>query len=184
MALHQSKGVRSFHNNVFITLEQVAFNLFHPDYHTDFKKYQRTEGMPYQPDRYDYSIWIYDKKRWKRAPVKSSVKPISKLNSPLDNSSIGPILLLLALIIATPVSWKRKILYSFIGIFLVYILIALKYSYMMYENLDNYEAHGLWGMLSTTFGNAFRSHEFLLMNVVFIWVLICIRSKEFKWFMK
>jgi len=182
LALHQIDSIRKAHTHVFNGFEQFVFNMFNPDYRTKFKLYEATEGVTYSPEAFDYSIEIYDKKKWKRTKNKTTAKPISILNASLDNTGIGPMILFLALLIATPISWKRKLLYSFVGALSIYFLVALKYSYMFYENIDSIEASGLWGLLSTAFGGAFRSHEFMLMNIVFVWVLVCIRSKEIKWF--
>lgn len=181
VALHESQSVRKAHAKVFTVLEEFTFNMFNPHYRVDFGDYKQLAQLDYRPDLYDFSMTIFDRKRWRQAPMKSSVKPISMLNGSIDTMSIGPILLLIALIVATPTSWRRKLLYLAIGVFLSYILIALKYSHMFYENLDTYQPSGLWGLLSTTFGKAFRSHEFMLFNVLFIWVVIAIRKKELDW---
>ena len=180
---HQFEVVRKIHTNIFIGFEQFTFNLFNPNIRTDFKLYKPIDGVPYQPDQYDYSIDIYDKKQWNNTLNKAQAKPMSVLNASMDNTGIGPMILFLALLIATPVLWKRKLVYLLVGALLIYTLVALKYSYMFYENIDSLESKGLWGVLSNLFGGAFRSHEFMLMNVLFVWILVCIRSKEIKWFM-
>ncbi len=183
VALHEVKSVRNVHNQFFITVEQTVFNLFNPNIHIDISNYSETPGVPYRPESYDHSFTIFDKAKYKRVRNKQNAKPISLLNASLDNVSIGPLVLFLSLLLATPVVWKRKIAYALLGVFLIYILIALKYSFMFYENIESLNATGLWGFLSNSFGGAFRSHEFLLLNVLFIWALISIRSKEFKWFL-
>ena len=180
---HQIKAFRSIHNHMFIGLEQTIFNIFNPHVKIDLTTYTRTEGVPYKPESFDHSFKIFNKETIKKSRNKRTVKPISMLNASLDNTSIGPIVLFLSLLFATPVGWRRKMIYAAIGILLIYILIALKYSYMFYENIDSLNPNGLWGLLSNSYGNAFRSHEFLLLNVLFIWVLTSIRSKELKWFL-
>lgn len=184
MAIHEVPSVRRAHTHVFNTMEEFTFNLFNPRIHTDFMLYQATEGVPYQPDVYDYSIKIYDIEKWKSTRNKRNVSPMSILNANMDNTGIGPMILFIALMLATPLGWKRKLLLTLLGAFVIYILVALKYSYMFYENIASLEASGLWGILSNLFGGAFRSHEFMLMNVVFVWVLVAIRQKELLWFFK
>lgn len=184
MAIHQISAVRIAHTHVFNFMEELTFNLFNPSVRTDFTLYERTEGVPYQPDIYDYSIKIFDLKKYKSTRNKSTAQPMSILNANMDNTGIGPMILFLALMIATPIGWKRKIILTLIGAFFIYILVALKYSYMFYENIESLDSSGLWGILSNLFGGAFRSHEFMLMNVVFVWILVSIRQKELQWFFK
>lgn len=184
MAIHQISAVRIAHTHVFNFMEELTFNLFNPSVRTDFTLYERTEGVPYQPDIYDYSIKIFDLKKYKSTRNKSTAQPMSILNANMDNTGIGPMILFLALMIATPIGWKRKIILTLIGAFFIYILVALKYSYMFYENIESLDSSGLWGILSNLFGGAFRSHEFMLMNVVFVWILVSIRQKELLWFFK
>ena len=183
IALHEIKEVRSAHNSMFMATEQVVFNVFNPNIRIDLKQYEETPGVPYRPNSYDHAFVIYDKEKYRNASNKRRVQPTSMLNASLDNSSIGPIVLFLALLIATPVIWWRKILYAIIGIILIYILIAIKYSYMFSININTIPSTGIWGFLSDTLGDAFRSHEFLLLNVAFIWAIVSIRSKEFRWFL-
>ena len=183
VVVHEIKAVRSLHNSFFISVEQSVFNLFNPNTRIELSNYTQTPGVPYMPDSYDHSFTIFDKAKYKRARNKENAKPISLLNASLDNTSIGPLILFISLLIATPVVWKRKVIYGLLGILLVYILISLKYSFLFYENIESLSPIGLWGLLSKTFGGAFRSHEFLLLNVLFIWALVSIRSKEFKWFL-
>lgn len=184
MAIHHISAVRIAHTHVFNFMEELTFNLFNPSVRTDFTLYERTEGVPYQPDIYDYSIKIFDLKKYKSTRNKSTAQPMSILNANMDNTGIGPMILFLALMIATPIGWKRKIILTLIGAFFIYILVALKYSYMFYENIESLDSSGLWGILSNLFGGAFRSHEFMLMNVVFVWILVSIRQKELQWFFK
>lgn len=184
VALHQFDGARKIHSSIFCTGEQFVFNLFHPTIRVDFGPYKRIDGVPYQPDKYDYSIQLFSKKKWRSTVNKARVTPISQLNASLDNTAIGPMALFLALLFAIPLGWKRWLIGLLSGIFLLYFMVALKYSFMFDQNLEKYNSTGLWKMLSTTFGDAFRSHEFMLINVAFIWILVAIRMKEIKWFLK
>ena len=183
IALHEIKAVRSAHNNFFIVTEQIVFNALNPNIRIDLKHYEETPGVPYYPDLYDHAFVIYDKEKYRNTPNKRRAQATSMLNASLDNSSIGPVVLFLALLISTPVLWWRKIIYAFVGIILIYVLIALKYSFLFSTNINTIPSTGLWGFLSDVFGGAFRSHEFLLLNVAFIWAIVSIRSKELKWFL-
>ena len=181
IALHQLKQVRSVHNNIFIATEQVVFNIFNPNIRIDLEQYKETPGVPYHPEYYDHSFIIFDKKQYRNAANKRRVSPVTQLSASLDNTTIGPILLFLSLMIATPMLWWRKILGVLGGIFLIYIMIAFKYSYMFATNISTIPSTGVWGFLSEIFGSL-RTHENLLWYVVFFWVIIAIRSKQLKWF--
>jgi len=170
IALHQLKQVRSVHNNIFIATEQVVFNIFNPNIRIDLEQYKETPGVPYHPEYYDHSFIIFDKKQYRNAANKRRVSPVTQLSASLDNTTIGPILLFLSLMIATPMLWWRKIL----GV-------LVKYSYMFATNINTIPSTGVWGSLSEIFGSI-RTHENLLWYVVFFWVIIAIRSKQLKWF--
>lgn len=178
MGLHQLSWVKKGHTILFTNIEQVVFNIWHPTIKTDFALYKETQGLPFQPDKYDYSISIYDKKELKR---NRRTKALNMLNASLDNIAIGPFVLLLSLILATPVNWKRKAAYFLIGLLMTYTLIALKYTKLFADNIESLTPGGLWGLLSRLYGDALTSHEFILINVLFFWAIISIRKKEINW---
>ncbi len=182
IALHQLQPVRTIHNNFFIATQQVVFNIFNPNVRIDIKQYEETPGVPYHPEYYDHSFVIFDKKQYRNAPSKKRVSPVTQLSASLDNTTIGPILLFLSLMIATPILWWRKILGVLGGVFLIYMMIAFKYSYMFATNIKTIPSTGVWGYLTDILGSL-RTHENLLWYVVIFWVLIALRSKQLKWFM-
>ncbi len=180
LGLHEIKLVRKVHTGLFTSLEQVVFNVFHPTIKTDFEFYQKSAGLDYRPDKFDFSIKIFNREALSK---NRRAKPMNILNASLDNIAIGPFILLLSLIIATPTHWKRKLLSFIIGLILIYILTALKYSKLFAENIESLAPRGLWGGLTNLYGNSLKSHEFILINVLLFWALLSIRKKELNWFL-
>ncbi len=185
-AIHFTQPVKKAHVAFFITFEQFVFNMFHPNTRTDFQFYQGPPNPNNAGETFDFSIMIYTKNQWRKARLYPATPPNVQLNQTVKLTSIGPMTLFLSLLLISPIHWKRKLVAFFSGSFLIFVCIALKFSYLFQANdtmfaLDNFS---LWGMLTNLFGNAFRTHEFLLLCVVAIWAMVSFRLKDYKWFLE
>lgn len=183
-ALHFTSPVRKAHLAIFTTSEQLVFNIFHPSVWTNFKTYEKPIGTG--NELFDFSIFIYTKNQWRKFRANPSTPPNVQVNQSAKLSSIGPFTLFLALLLVTPITWKRKLFALFMGSFLILVFIALKYSYMFQENDTMFalSPYSIWGILTNAFGNAFRTHEFMLLCVLGAWAMVSLRLKDYKWFIK
>ena len=175
-----SQPVRGAAVGVYNTFQQGLFNAFHPTTRTDFRNYDGDVS------EYDYSVYIYQKEAWKRAPNKRAVQPAFILNQNARLTAFGPFIMLIALILASPITWKRKFLSLVIGSILIYILLAMKYTAMIDQNAEMLRPQGfsLWVSLSRLFNNAFRTQEFLALLIIPIWAISSLRMNDWKWFLK
>jgi len=182
-ALTYVKPVRTAVIPVYNVFQKVAFNMMHPKIRTDFTRFDGNS------DEYDYSIHIFSKEEYKRSRVKSAVTPYVITNQSARLTAFGPFIMLISLIIASPISWKRKLLSFAIGGFVVLLLLAMKYTALFDGNFDQSMAilkdPGSWWIgISKFFNEAFRTNEFLALIIIPIWALSSFRLKDWKWFIE
>lgn len=184
-ALHLAKPVRNAHVAVFNVFEQVVFNAFHPNLRVNFKKYVYTPDMPPNVDNFDFSIYIYERSAWKKAINKKNLRPRFILNQNSRVVSIAPFSLFLSLLLVSPVGWKRKLASWITGSVVILGFLALKFSYLLEMNSSlKMPTYSIWRLLSVSFGNAFRTTEFLLICVLIVWALVTLRMRDYKWYLK
>ena len=185
LLLHTTAPVKKLHVQFFCITEQFVFNMFHPGLYTDFKVYKPEYSQGAVAGDYDFSIFIYDRQERRRARQKSSVRPNVVLNQKSVLVSLGPYTFFLGLLLVAPTSWKRKLLSFFIGIFLLNLVLALKFSHIFADtaNLEQ-GANSIWVGIASMLGSSFRTHEFMLIMVVIIWIISTLGLKEIKWFTK
>lgn len=178
-SLSYVKSARSIAVPVYNAFQQTTLNMFHPTVRTDFKSYKGPS------EDYDYSIYIYSAEEYKYATNKRAVNPHVISNQNAKITAFGPFIMLISLIIASPITWKRKLLSFAIGGFLILVLLSMKYTSMFDANMDTLKpASSIWVSLSNLFSNAFRTHEFLTLMIIPIWALSSFRAKDWKWFLK
>ena len=171
--------VRKVAVTFYNTFQQATFNTFHPTTRTDFRLY---EG---DSPNYDYSVYIFGTNEWKSSRDKKSLHPLFILNQNARTTALGPFILLLSLIIASPINYKRKILSFIIGGLLVYFILSMKYTSMIDENAVVLRPEGwsTWVSISKLLNNAFRTQEFLLLMIIPIWAISSLRKQDMKWFL-
>ncbi len=173
------KTARSAAIPIHNAFQQMTFNMFHPTIRTDFKTYDGPS------EDYDYSVYIYSAREYRVALNKNAVKPHNISNQNARATAFGPFIMLIALIIASPITWKRKLLSLALGSFLIFILLSMKYTALFDANMDTLKPKSsIWIALSNLFGDAFRTHEFLAMTIAPIWAISSLRLKDWKWFLK
>lgn len=188
LMLYNLELVRKVHVQILNVSQQFCMNLFHPDIQTDFRAFEineYTRGAK-TVDKFDFSMYIYDKSSPTIGIKNGSISPKFILNQNSNLSSIGPIILFISLLLAGPTSWKRKIIGAFVGLLLLSLFLALKLSFIIDTNAPQLHTSGfsIWMGLSKILGNTLRTHEGFLLLTTSIWVLVCIGKKEIQWFME
>ena len=173
-------AVRTAAVGTYNVFQQIAFNMFHPTARTDFRNF---DG---QSEEYDYSIYIYKKEDWKGSSNKKGLQPSFILNQNARLTAFGPFIMLISLILASPIPWKRQLFAFMIGSFLICILLAMKFSAMIDENAEILRVQGfsLWLSMSKMFNSAFRTHEFMALLIIPIWAISSLKTADWKWFLK
>ena len=165
--------------SIYNTFQGATFNVFHPTTRTDFRFY---EGE--SPEQYDYSVYIFSKEEWKSSPRKKMLQPMFIMNQNARTTALGPFILLFSLIVASPITWRRKLIALIVGGIILYIILSMKYTTMFYENAESLRPAGfsLWVSISRLFSGAFRTQEFLSIIIIPIWAIVSLRKQDWKWF--
>ena len=181
LSLNQIPLFKSFHFQIFRVVEQSIFNSFHPTAAIQLTAIDPTT-VPQGSDEYDYAMKIYDKAVWQRVSNKSALTPTFIANQSSRATYFGPAVLLLILIIATPVNWKRKLFAFIIGFVLLCFLLSLKFSFLIDQNgaILTQGTSSIWLTLSKLFGMAFRTSEFFLLLMIPVWALSCLKSDVYE----
>ena len=185
LLLHTTQPVKKAHVSFYCVSQQFIFNLFHPGLYADFKVYKPEYSQGATVGNYDFSIFLFDRKRRKQSRQKSTLRPNVVLNQNSSLVSLGPYTFFLGLLLVAPVTWKRKILSFFVGIALLNTVLALKFTHILADQAELTQGAGsLWGGIASMLGNSFRTHEFMLIMVVIIWIISTLGKKEIVWFTK
>ncbi len=178
--LHTWSPVEQLHLRFFMGLEQTIFNLFHSHVHTRFIPFIVDPDIP-QTEDFHFSIEIYDQLNWNQR-YQTRILPNYQLNQNLKVASIFHVLFFVALMVATPISWRRRLAGLSLGLVIIYLLIAMKFTHLIGEKAEFMQNRSwtLWQSISDLIGPAMRTHEFLLMAILCIWILVSFRSADFK----
>lgn len=186
LAAYTVPSVRKTHVALFNGTIQFCFNLFHPDIRTDFRTFEVNDFAVQASDqeKYDFSIYIYDKIGWQSIAGANRPNPRFILNQNGNLSTIGPMLLFFALLLASPLSWKHKLRAFAVGVIVLSILLAMKFSFLIGTNAPQMiqSKISLWLFLSKIVGNGLRTHEGMLLMSTGLWMAICLGKKEIQWF--
>jgi len=185
-ALSYVKPVRQAVVPVYNVFQKATFNMMHPKIRTDFTSFDsKANGT----DEYDYSIHIQSAEEYKKSRNKSQVHTYVITNQNARLTAFGPFIMLLSLVLASPISWKRKLLSFALGSSVVFFLLAMKYTALFDGNLDNSmtalkDPNSIWINISKFLNDAFRTNEFLALIIIPIWALTSFRTKDWKWFIQ
>lgn len=177
------KPIRGVVVPVYNGFQQAVFNMAHPVIRTDYRSY---EG---QSELYDFSIDLYSKQEYKRSQNKRLVNAYITTNYEARLIALGPFIMLISLVLASPITWKRKLLAFGVGSFIILLLLAMKFTAIFDANLDSSLAFlkdpdSGWIGISKFLNDAFRTNEFLALIIIPIWAISSFRLKDWKWFIE
>lgn len=101
-------------------------------------------------------------------------------------NAVLPIIILLSLILASPVSWKRKLMGAFIGIILLYLFVFFKLrlsianEYLKTPSLEFIPPNPNW--VKTAHAIFVTNIETTIILPVFIWILVTFRKTDLQKF--
>lgn len=179
--LHQIPAIRTINVAVYSAVQQSVFNLFHPSVRTDFALYSPTAK---NADIYDFSVNIYSKSAWLSRHQGALSSAIVNQNAKLI--SIIPFAFLIGLVFASPSSWQRKLLGWAVAGLILLIYLALKYTYLIYNNAPGLtpDSFSIWVSLSHLLTPSFRAHEAMFLIIVGVWAITTLTLKDLSWFLK
>ena len=183
LILNEVPEIRKAHNELFASMGEWVYNSWHPNLKADISTDVEAIGADVSND---FVLTAYDKKAYKsvrthnaRNPSgKKQFKPVAYMAFKARMSHSVAAFFLLSLILASPNSWKRKLIGCIIGLYLLYILVAMKLTFLL-EMADESRTvdDGLWYILSNTIGNNEAYQELYYILILTIWMIVAL-SKE------
>lgn len=162
------KPVQNAHAHFFCGVETFFSNIVNPHVYS-----QLQPGAPPNPKGFDLTFNIWDKRKIKKKLNKHSsrkIKPTKIILQKHRELIIIPTLFLLALILATPINLKSKLIRLVISIALFYLFMTLYlgYRYELTFNNGFFEVNGLWNGLCWL-GSLGGTLDNIYIVMVFIW---------------
>ncbi len=172
--------VKNMHHGFYETFGEWVYNSWHPEVKAEITT--DVESMGADPNN-DYVLTAYDKKDVKAIQQYNRInprtpkqfKPIAYIAFKARMSHSIATFFLLALIFATPNDWKRKVLGGIAAVYILYILIAMKLTFLM-SMADGHKTSddGVWFVLSGILGNNESCQELYYILLLTIWILVSI----------
>lgn len=159
------------HLSVYHAIGQPILNMVYVGSYIDMSHY---EGPP--KNKWDTSFSVYEQAKYPKSIYKSQYRKTVPagltMHKGLREMVLLPIFLLIALFVATPLDWKRKIPYILIGILVLYLVAALHISYnIRFTQLGGeYSPSSLWDFIILPFGGNFTDEHFYMVALV-LWGL-------------
>ncbi|MEL6122245.1 MAG: hypothetical protein AAFR14_00875 [Bacteroidota bacterium] len=180
VALHFVPFVHDLHVRLFTVFQELMFNLFHPTIHGKFDLLD-VQKYPESAD-FDFTLAMYPADEWSRSINKRALTPSYLMNQRIRIVSQGPLLLLGSLIIATPTTWRRKLVGVVVGMLLLYFFQSIRFTFMLDQNaLDlRTERFSIWISMCRALGPLVRSSEFSLLLMIPVWAIACLDMRQFK----
>ena len=176
--------VKKAHISVYNESQQLVFNILHPTVKVDFKHYAQSQ-MSDDSGEYDISMWVYALRDFQRRIKLSEPKLLGILNFNSRIISVGPFALLLSLVIASPISLKRKLISIVFSSLLVLALLSFKFGTLINAQIDVLsQKNFIWRLIVNYLGDMLRTHEFILICVMIFWIVGSLRFKDYKWFIE
>jgi len=178
--LFSISALNKIHLSLYHAVGTPFINMIHTGDYVDLIHY---EGEP--QNKWDSTFLLYPADKYPKSVFKkayrNTVGPGQILHKGLREMILLPTLLLIALLVATPIEWKRKILYIILGIFVLYIIAAMHISYNIKLTQMNgeFSPKSLIDYIISPFGSSFTDEHFNIISLI-IWALFSLNSGAHK----
>ena len=184
LASNEIKPIQKAHHAFFASFGQWVYNTWHPEIKADISTDLASIGAD---PKNDYVLTAYSKEEVASISQHNRVNPLNpKQQQPTAymafkarmSHSIATFFLL-ALIWATPNNWKRKVIGSFIALYILYILVAMKLTFLMsMADGSKTPEDGIWYFLSNIIGNNQSYQELYYILLLSIWILVSLSTES------
>lgn len=166
------KGAQDLHRKYYVSIAPPIFNLLNPHVFAEFEA-----GAPENVNNWDITFKIWDKRKYDE---RIFLKNFRKSNPPkgvlFQNSHelvLIPTIFLFALFLASPISWKQKLLRGLVGLLIFYVFMTLYLSYRFELTLSNQSLalDSFWHLLITFFGLGGNTDPIFIV-ALFIWLIV------------
>lgn len=169
--IFSNEGLNKAHLSVYHAIGQPILNFVYPGSYIDMSHY---EGPP--KNKWDTTFGIYEQAKYPQSVFKSAYRNTVPagltMHKGLREMVLLPVFLLIALFVATPLDWKRKLMFTLIGILILYLFAAFHISYnIKFTQLQGeYSASSLWDFIVLPFGGNFTDEHFFMVALA-LWGL-------------
>ena len=184
LASNKIDVVKDLHHSVFETFGEWVYNTWHPEIKADIST--DVESIGADPKN-DYILTAYLKSEAKaikqqnirRPNNPQQLKPVAYMAFKARMSHAIATFFLLSLILATPNSWKRKLIGCIVAIYILYILVSMKLTFLMSMADGSKTADdGFWYLCSSVVGNNESFQELYYILIVTIWIMVSVSKKS------
>lgn len=169
--LFNQKPVKKAHAAFFCQVGTVFNNIINPHVYTQFRP-----GAPPNPKGFDVTFNLWDKRQIKKKLNKysaSKIKPTKIILQKHRELITIPTLFLLALIFASPIMMKQKLIRAILAVvtFYVFIVFYLSYRFELAITDGIFEVKSIWHALCW-FGSLGGTLDNIYIIMIFIWGVI------------
>ena len=183
LLVNETSFFRKAHYEFYASFGGWVYNSWHPRLHVDIDTDVTSKGA--DPSN-DYLLTACDKREYKSVIVHNArnpmnpkgFQPVSLMSFKARMSHSIATFFLLSLVFATPNKWLRKMIGAILGLYLLYIIVAMKLTFLL-EMADGSKtkSDGTWYLFSNIVGNNKTYQELSFIFTLAIWILVSI-SKE------
>jgi len=172
--------IKDAHHAFYSSFGAWVYNTWHPEVRVDISTDVESSGA--NPNN-DYFLTAYDKaktqkiRNFNRQNPRNpqQLKPIAYMAFKARMSHALATFFLLALIFATPNTWIRRVIGAVIAVYILYILVAMKLTFLMsMADGSKTSSDGIWYFFSGIIGNNESYLELYYILIISIWVLVAI----------
>lgn len=180
LALNEVEVVRKMHHGFYASFGEWVYNTWHPEIKADISTDVSSIGAD---SKNDFVLTAYSKEDLRAIRQHNRVnpgnlrqqQPVAYMAFKARMSHTIATFFLLSLIWATPNNWKRKLIGSLVAIYILYILVAMKLTFLMsMADGSKTSDDGLWYFLSGIIGNNESYQELYYILLLSIWMLVSI----------
>lgn len=166
--LFSQKPVEKAHASFFCSVGTVFNNLINPDVYTQFRP-----GAPPNPKGFDVTFNLWDKRQIKKKLNKytvSKIKPTKIILQKHRELITIPTLFLLALIFATPIKIKPKLIRALLALIIFYLFLVFYLSYRFELAITDgvFDVNSIWQGL-VWLGSLGGTLDNIYIIMIFIW---------------
>lgn len=179
------ESVNKMYINGFAKLGNSFFDTFKGKARTKFE----TESQGFEKESIHEVVISFTTEKLIQEAAKGIAPRGKKTELNTWNFSYLPLAFIIALILATPINWKRKLLALLLGVLLMDLFIYFKVYIFLFDKLQSFEDFNI-AELSSFWANALKKIATLFVHIgtsmfvgVLIWLIVTFRKNDWKNFL-
>lgn len=180
LLLNELAPIKKVHHEFFASVGEWVYNGWHPEIRAIIDTDVEAKGANTASD---YVLTAFNKRKYKAVQIHNTLHPMerkefSSMAMMAFNARMSHVIgsfFLISLIVATPNSWRRKLIGILLVLYLYYIIVSMKLTFILeMEDGSRTQSDGLWYSLSGILGNNQTYQELMYILILFMWILVSI----------